>query len=52
MENKRGEIIWARVSGAICGMVGFLLLGIGGIQNVVIGQILIGIGGALIAIGS
>lgn len=30
----------------------FCLLGIGGVQNVVMGQILIGIGGALIAIGS
>ncbi len=50
--NKKGELIWARIGGAICGMVGFVLLGIGGVQNAVIGEILIGIGGALIAIGS
>lgn len=50
--NKKGEIIWAKISGATCGMIGFVLLGIGGVQNIVIGQILIGVGGALIAIGS
>ncbi len=50
--NKRGEIIWARIAGATCGMFGFLFLGIGGVQNVIIGQILIGTGGALIAVGS
>lgn len=50
--NKKGEIIWAKILGATCGMIGFVLLGIGGVQNIVIGQILIGVGGALIAIGS
>ncbi|MEK6914312.1 MAG: hypothetical protein AABW83_01555 [Nanoarchaeota archaeon] len=50
--NKRGEILWVKVLGAISGMLGFVLLGVGGVQNVVIGQILIGIGGALIAVGS
>ena len=50
--NKRGEIIWVRILGATCGMLGFLFLGIGGVQNIVIGEILIGAGGALIAIGS
>lgn len=48
--NKKGQIIWARIAGATCGMIGFVLLGIGGLQNAVIGEILIGIGGALIAI--
>jgi len=50
--NKKADLVWARVAGATCGMIGFVLLGVGGVQNVVIGEILIGIGGALIAIGS
>jgi len=50
--NKKGALIWVKILGATSGMIGFVLLGLGGIQNIVIGEVLIGVGGALIAVGS
>lgn len=51
-KGQSGQVVWAKIAGSTCGMIGFVLLGIGGVQNVVVGEILIGIGGALIALGS
>ena len=38
-----------RFLGAGCGMAGFFLLGLGGTNNIIIGTILTGLGGVLLA---
>ena len=50
--NKKGQILWMKITGAACGSTGFILLGVGGIYNNIIAAGLIGIGSVLIAGGS
>lgn len=44
IENKKGGILLLRVVGATCGATGFVFLGVGGANNLIVGNILIGIG--------
>lgn len=50
--GKKGVSTIMRTIGAACGATGFIFLGIGGTTNAVIGEVLIGIGAALIAAGA
>jgi hypothetical protein len=52
MVNKKGGILLLRIIGAGCGATGFIFLGVGGYLNTIIGMVLTGVGGSLIAAGS
>ena len=52
MKKKKGNMLWMRIVGAAAGATGFILLGVGGFYNKIIGLMLIGAGSMLIAGGS
>ena len=50
--NKKGAVLWMRILGAGISATGFVMLGVGGYNPTLFGQILIGVGAALIAGGT